>query len=439
MNKKLGSLFMISLLLLCSVSSVTAVESDHEVDHDSDHYWNKNDQILKQIDLLKKKDNFTDFDTEIIDLSRWISGPTAIRLAVSIGAHVCYAGMAGIVGYSGYAPIFGNDNGGTGDTGDDNSKSGNLISSTNVINTIVDAAAGIETENLIKGNPGGNVKTQEDTEKTYTLTELDEKVKEAKEQLELAREKHNSTINIIAKRYQGSLMKNEKQGMALVEADPDWKKVKQQEIICYQCEQNLIKWTELRDKKLRDSWSYSEKLEKVDNLKKTKAKYKEASENLTKKLEKIDKEIKELNVEINSGKLDDKTKQEKLSKLCRLRINSAYFSGENQWLDTLMYETVWEIQELEQSVPKEVRDEYKNMKKKQKDSQKLQEKIDKGMAELDKAFKKYEEDNPEAAARVNKELADEKRVEEEITTSKSNSVNEEVPNEKDMLILEKQV
>ena len=158
MDKKLGSLFMISLLLLCSVSSVTAFESDH--------YWNRNDQILKQVDLLAEKDNYIDFDTEIIDLSRWISGPTAIRLAVGIGAHVCYAGMAGIVGCSGYAPISGNDNGDTGGTGNDNSKSGNLISSSNVINAI---AVGTETENLIGGNPGGNVKTQENTEKTYTL------------------------------------------------------------------------------------------------------------------------------------------------------------------------------------------------------------------------------------------------------------------------------
>lgn len=430
-NKKLLSLFMISLLLLCSVSSVTAFESDH--------YWNKNDQILKQIDLLAEKDNFTDFDTEIIDLSRWISGPAAIRLAVGIGAHVCYAGMAGVVGCSGYAPISGNDNGGTGGTGSDNSKSGTLISSSNVINAIVDSAAGIETENLISSNPGCNVKTQEDTEKKYTLAELEEKVKEANEQLQLAREKHNSTMNTLANKYQGPLMKNEKQGMALVEADKDWKKGKQQELICYKCEQELIKWTELRDEALRDSWSYSEKLEKVDNLKKVKARYKEAISNVTEKLEEIDNEIKELNVEINSGKLDDKTKQEKLGKLCRLRMNRTYFSGMDMQLDTLMYNVVWEIEELEQSVPKEVRDEYKNMKKKQKDSQKLQEKIDNGMDKLDKFFKKYAEDNPEAAARVNKELADEKRVEEEITTSKSNSVKEEVPNEKDMLILEKQV
>ena len=306
MDKKLGSLFMISLLLLCSVSSVTAFESDH--------YWNRNDQILKQVDLLAEKDNYIDFDTEIIDLSRWISGPTAIRLAVGIGAHVCYAGMAGIVGCAGYAPISGNDNGDTGGTGNDNSKSGNLISSSNVINVI---AVGTETENLIGGNPGGNVKTQENTEKKYTLAELEEKVKEAKEQLELAREKHNCTVNTLANKYQGQLMENEKQGMALLEADKDWKKVKQQDLVCYQCEQELIKWTELRDKALRDSMSYSEKLDKVAGLKKIKANYKEASKNLIEKLEKMDKEINDLNVEVNSGKLDDLA-MEKFLERCKL-------------------------------------------------------------------------------------------------------------------------
>ena len=126
----------------------------------------------------------------------------------------------------------------------------------------------------------------------------------------------------------------------------------------------------------------------------------------------MDKEINDLNVEVNSGKLDDKTKYEKVSKLCGLRMNRSYLALKNFKLDNLIYNTVWEIQALEQSVPKEVQEEYKNMKKKQRDSQKLQEKIDKGMAKLDKAFKKYAEDNPEAAARVNKELADEKRVEE---------------------------